>query len=176
MERKVILYIAMSLDGYIAKTNDDISFLNGVEKEGEDYGYNDFISHVDAVIIGRKTYEKVLSMVGSFPHADKDAYVITKFPKEKIGKTGFYNGDLTELVKQLKEKPGKHVFVDGGAQVVQALLEERLIDEIYISVIPILLGEGISLFKQGLPEQKLRLINSRSYDKGLVQLHYEVLK
>ncbi len=176
MERKVILYIAMSLDGYIAKSNDDISFLNSVEQEGEDYGYNEFISHVDAVIIGRKTYEKVLNMVGSFPHADKDAYVITKFPKENIGSTAFYSGDLIELVRQLKEKKGKHVFVDGGAQVVQALLAECLIDEIYISVIPILLGEGIALFKQGLPEQKLRLLNSRAYDKGLVQLHYEVVK
>ncbi|HEY0041148.1 MAG TPA: dihydrofolate reductase, partial [Flavisolibacter sp.] len=78
MERKVILYIATSLDGYIAKTDDDLGFLSIVEQEGEDYGYGEFLQTVDAVIVGRRTYDKVLSMGYAFPHADKDAYIITR--------------------------------------------------------------------------------------------------
>jgi dihydrofolate reductase len=71
-ERKVILYIAMSLDGFIARTGDDLSFLSIVEKQGEDYGYRDFINTVDTVIMGRRTYDWVLTQVDEFPHADKD--------------------------------------------------------------------------------------------------------
>ncbi len=172
MERKVMLYIAMSLDGYIAKPDDDLGFLSIVEKEGEDYGYADFVSTVDAVIVGRKTYDKVLSMGFDFPHSDKDAYIVTRTPREPIGSVKFYTGSLPALVADLKAKQGKHIFVDGGAGIVHELLKYDLIDEFYISIIPILLGEGISLFKNGRPELKLKLMSTKQFDMGLAQLHY----
>ncbi|MCB0522733.1 MAG: dihydrofolate reductase [Lewinellaceae bacterium] len=171
--RKVILYIAMSLDGYIAKPDDDLGFLSMVEKEGEDYGYYGFVSSVDAVIVGRKTYDKVLSMGYDFPHSDKDAYIVTRTPREPIGTVKFYTGNLGELVADLKSKTGKNIFVDGGAEIVHLLLKDNLIDEFYISVIPILLGEGIALFKNGRPETPLKLLSARPFESGLVQLHYE---
>lgn len=174
MERKLILYIAMSLDGYIAKSNDDISFLSMVEEQGEDYGYNDFLKTVDAVIVGGRTYDKVLSMGYDFPHADKDAYVISRFPRETKGSEKFYTDDLKKLVLELKNKQGKHVFIDGGAHVVNELLKDKLIDEIYISVIPIILGGGVRLFNDKNPEQTLELIECKSFKKGLVQIHYKV--
>ncbi len=117
--RQVILYIAMSLDGYIAKPNDDLSFLSIVEKEEADYGYADFVSTVDTVILGRKTYDWVMKQVGEFQHADKNAYIITRTAKPTIGKTVFYTGDLTDLVIKLKSENGKNIFCDGGAEIVE---------------------------------------------------------
>lgn len=171
--RQVILYIAMSLDGYIAKPNDDLSFLLIVQKEGEDYGYADFVSTVDTVILGRKTYDWVMKQVGEFPHADKNAYIITRTSRPTIGKTTFYSGDLTELVRKLKGEKGKNVFCDGGAEIVNELLKNDLLDEIIISVIPILVGNGTRLFKDNRPEQKLKLVNVKTFDTGLTQLHYK---
>ncbi len=171
-ERKLILYIAMSLDGYIAKPNDDLSFLSIVQEEGEDYGYGEFISTIDTVILGRKTYEWVLTQVAEFPHANMETYVITRSSKPAEGNVNFYNGNLRELVKELKTRKGKNIFIDGGAEVVNLLMKEKLIDEFYISIIPVLLGEGVRLFKDGRPEEVLKLINVKSFRKGLVQAHY----
>jgi len=174
--RKLILYIAMSLDGYIAQQNDDLSFLSIVQKEGEDYGYADFISTVDTVIVGRKTYEKVISMGFDFPHADKDAYVITRTSRPNIGSVKFYSGDLKSLIETLKNQNGKNIFCDGGAELVNELLNRDLIDELIISVIPILLGNGTQLFKDGRPENKLKLENTKVFETGLTQLHYSIIK
>jgi dihydrofolate reductase len=172
-DRKVILYIAVSLDGYIAKPNDDLGFLSIVEQEGQDYGYADFIKTVDAVIIGRKTYDKVISMGFDFPHADKDAYIITRTPRPSINSVKFYMGDLKSLIDKLKSENGKNIFCDGGAEIVNELLKDDLIDEFIISIIPILVGDGIKLFKDGRPEQKLKLVSVKSFEKGLTQLHYK---
>lgn len=162
----------MSLDGYIAKPNDDLSFLSIVEKPGEDYGYADFISSVDTVILGRKTYDWVMKQVPDFPHADKNAYIMTRTARPNIGKTVFYTGDLTDLVRKLKREHGKHIFCDGGAEIVNQLLMNDLIDELIISVIPILVGKGTRLFNDGRPEQSLKLISVKTFDTGLTQLHY----
>lgn len=173
-DRKLIVYIACSLDGYIAKPQDDLSFLSMVQIEGEDYGYRDFINTVDTVIMGRRTYDWVMKQVPEFPHADKDAYIITRSSKPDIGKIRFYNGSLKALVKELKSQPGENIFCDGGGQIVQELLKEKLVDELIISIIPILLGDGIPLFRNGRPEQVLTLVSCRNFEAGLVQLHYKM--
>jgi dihydrofolate reductase len=171
-KRNVILYIAASLDGYIAKPGDDLGFLSMVEKKGEDYGYADFITTVDTVILGRKTHDWVMKHIQEFPHADKDTYVITRTARPSFGRTIFYTGALKNLILRLKSEPGKNIFIDGGAEIVHVLLKERLIDEFIISVIPILLGDGIKLFNDGRPEEKLELINVKTFKTGLAQLHY----
>jgi dihydrofolate reductase len=173
MPRKVILYIATSLDGYIAKPSDNLDFLSIVQKEGEDYGYAAFVNTVDTVIMGRKTYDWVMNQVITFPHADKEAYIITHQVRPTVGKTVFYNDSLKDLVLQLKVKKGQNIFIDGGAEIVHELLNHYLIDEYIISVIPILVGDGIKLFKDGRPEQPLELIYVKQFDTGLVQLHYK---
>jgi dihydrofolate reductase len=175
-QRKVLLYIAMSLDGYIAGLDDSLDFLSTVEKEGEDYGYMDFVKTIDTVILGRKTYDKVLSMGIGFPHSDKDTYIITRTERPPVGKVRFYTGNLKKLITELKIQEGKNIYCDGGAEVVFMLLQDKLIDEIYISIIPIVLGEGIRLFKNGFSEQKLRHISTKNFDTGLVQLHYEFIQ
>lgn len=171
-KRKLILYMAMSLDGYIAKPDDNLSFLSIVEQEGEDYGYNDFMASIDTVIIGRRTYDWVMNQVSEFPHSDMETYVMTRTPRQQIGKTIFHTGDMKELVDSLQRQEGKNIFVDGGAEIVNELLAENLIDEFILSVIPILLGDGIRLFKDGRPERTLELLSARQFETGLVQLHY----
>ncbi|MBK9489272.1 MAG: dihydrofolate reductase [Haliscomenobacter sp.] len=170
--RKVILYIAMSLDGYIANDNDGLEFLSIVEQKGEDYGYNKFVTTVDTVIMGRRTYDKVLSMGVEYPDNGNPVYILTRTERPDKGSIKFYTGDLKELVFKLKSEPGKNIYCDGGGEVVNALLQDELIDELIISIIPILVGRGVPLFKNGRPEQKLKLVSSKAFDKGLVQLHY----
>ena len=109
-----------------------------------------------------------------FPHADKDAYIITRTPRPSIGSVKFYTGNLKSLVDTLKSNDGKNIFCDGGAEIVNELLKDNLIDEFIISVIPVLLGSGTKLFKDGLPEQKLEFFSIKSFDKGLTQLHYKL--
>ncbi|GGC23430.1 diacylglycerol kinase [Parapedobacter defluvii] len=173
--RKISLFIAMSLDGYIAKPNDDLSFLKLVEKEGEDYGYAEFTDTIDTLIIGRKTYDYVLKEIGSshYDNGQRDVYVITRNQRPNIGRTTFYTGNLAGLAKRLKSENGKNIYCDGGAEVINELLKHDLIDEFIISVIPVLLGNGTRLFKDGRPEQTLELIAAKTYDTGLTQLHYK---
>lgn len=165
----------MSLDGYIAQPNDDLSFLKLVEKEGEDYGYAEFTSTIDTLIIGRRTYDYVLKNVGSshYDNGQRDVYVITRTERQNVGRTTFYTGNLTELVKRLKSENGKNIYCDGGAEVINELLKHDLIDEFIISVIPVLLGNGTRLFKDGRPEQTLEFIEVKTFETGLTQLHYK---
>jgi dihydrofolate reductase len=152
--RKVILYIAMSIDGCIATDNDDLNFLSVVQVEGEDYGYEDFIQTVDTVIMGRKTYNKVLTFGGEFPHKDRKCYVISNSKKGRDKNVEFYNGDLGQLIKKLQKEDGRNIFIDGGAQVVFELMKLNLIDRYIVSVVPYLLGGGIVLFKPGRKNRK----------------------
>jgi len=172
-KREVILYIAMSLDGYIAKDNGDISFLSVVESPPEDYGYGDFIKSVETVIMGRKTYEKVLTFGIDFPHRDKKCYVISRSKKGQDANVEFYNGNIEELIAAIRKASGLNIFVDGGAELVYELMQRDLIDKYIISVIPIFIGTGIPLFKPGRPEQHLKLVRSVTFPSGLAQLWYE---
>ena len=163
----------MSLDGIIALPGDDISWLSIAEKEGEDYGYAKFMSDVDTLIVGRKSYDKVLSMVGNFPPATSHTcYVITRQQRDSEGNIHFYNNPLSDLIQDLKSKEGKHIYCDGGAEIVQLMMQQKLIDEYIIFVAPILLGDGKRLFKGETALSKLKLLSSTSYDTGMVRLHY----
>ncbi len=172
MNRKLCLFIAMSLDGYIAKPNGDISFLDEMNQEGEDYGYKAYIEMVDTVLLGRKTYDKILSMGMENHYGERDVYVISRTPRKNSGNVTFYSGDIKKLVTALKSKHGKNIYCDGGAETIQQLLNADLVDEMTISIIPILLGEGIRLFNGDYPEKKLQLVRCQKFEKGLVQLHY----
>jgi dihydrofolate reductase len=173
--RKLSLFIASSLDGYIAKPNDDLSFLKLVEKEGEDYGYGEFTSTIDTIIIGRKTFDYVLKGIGAshYDNGKRDVYVITRTERPSVGKIKFYTGNLTDLVHRLKSENGKNIYCDGGAEIINELLKNDLIDHLIISVIPILLGNGTRLFQDGRPEQMLEFVTSETFDTGLTQLHYK---
>lgn len=172
MERKVILYIAMSLDGYIAKEDDNIDFLTTVESPGEDYGYFSFLKDIDTVIWGRKTYDKVLTLSTEFLHKDKKVYVLSR-SRSGSDKNVEYFYDVQTLINDLRRREGLDIYCDGGSELVFELLKHSMIDRLIVSVIPYLLGSGIRLFRDGFPEQKLKFRQSITYPSGLVQLWYE---
>jgi len=175
IERKVILYIAMSLDGYIATENNELDWLSIVEIPNEDYGYEKFVKGVDTVIMGRKTYDKVLSYGVNFPHKGRKCYVISRARTGFDENVEYYSGNLKNLIEDLKNREGSNIFVDGGAEIVNELLRIDMIDEFIISIIPIFLGSGIRLFKDGRPNQRLKLKSTKEFTSGLVQLWYEKL-
>jgi dihydrofolate reductase len=172
------IFIAASLDGYIAMPNDDLSFLKPVEKEGEDYGYAEFTANIDTIIVGRKTYDWVLKEIGSshYDNGKRKVYVITRKARPDVGKTTFYTGNLAELIKILKTENGKNIYCDGGAEIINELLQNDQIDEFIISIVPVLVGNGTRLFKDGRPEQKLEFVSAKTFETGLIQLHYKRIK
>ena len=169
-KRKVIVYIAMSLDGYIAGEGDDLSFLSIVEQEGEDYGYHAFVDTIDTVIIGRKTYDWVCKQ-GIIPHEDKTLYIITRNPQLSETSSRYYSGDLYELMKRLQSEQGKDIYCDGGAELIDSLLKLEMIDECIISIIPTIVGGGTPLFLNH-HDIIFNLLGSKSFSSGLVQVHY----
>ena len=172
MSRKLILYIAQSLDGYIAKKDDNLDFLSMVEVPNEDYGYADHLQNIDTIIWGRKTFDKVVSFGKGIPNKDKKIYVISR-SKQGKEENAEYANNLIELVTTLKQQEGKDIYCDGGAEIVYQLLHHRLIDRIIVSIIPHLLGDGIRLFKENNIEQQLNFKRSISFPSGLVQLWYD---
>jgi dihydrofolate reductase len=164
-KRKVVLYIAMSLDGFIADENDDLSWLSAVEKEGEDYGYNAMQERSDTYIVGRKTYEMVLQLTGGmFPQSKMyKCYVITRQTRERENGVTFFNGEIEWLITKLKREEGKDIYCDGGGEIVKLLMQKNLIDEYIISVIPTILGNGKRLFIGGIERFPLKAIASKYY-------------
>lgn len=171
---KTILYIAMSADGFIASENDNLDFLHKYQIEGEDYGYQSFIEGVDAIIVGRKTYDVVIGL--GFPyHPDKKIYVITRNEQRSIAENLlFYTGNLPELVSNLKSNTTKNIYCDGGAELAKSLIQHNLIDEIILSVIPTYLKSGTQLFDNGFVPAQFELINTTKYPIGLTQYHYQL--
>jgi Dihydrofolate reductase len=172
-ERKVILYIAQSLDGFIAREDNDISWLSVIQQKDEDYGYGEFVKSIDTVIMGRKTYEKVLSFGIEYPHKDKKSYILSKTVKGSKDNLEFYNDSIEFLIEKLKNVKGKDIFIDGGAEIVKEFRSKNLIDQYIISIVPIMIGKGIRLFKETDAENKLKLLDYKVFSSGLVQLKYE---
>lgn len=174
-KRKVVIYIAASLDGYIAGGDDDLSWLEMVETPGEDYGYKTFLERVDTVIMGRRTYEKVKSFGEEFIHKGRKCYVASKTMTGSDDNVEYYGGALRELIETLQSQPGKDIFVDGGGETIRSLRDEDLIDDYIVSIIPVMLGRGIRLFPETDQEMRKALIlkSCKAYPSGLVQLSYQ---
>lgn len=143
-----MVYIATSLDGYIARTNGDISWLDEIPNpENSDFGYSEFVRNIDAIIMGRNTFEKVLEF-DDWPY-EQLVFVLSntlkKVPEYLIDRVEIINGDLKTILEDLEKRDFKNLYVDGG-KTIQSFLKEDLIDEMIITTVPILLGDGIPLF------------------------------
>lgn len=168
------VFVAASLDGFIARPDGGIDWLAAVEAEGEDYGIAAFYASVDTLVMGRASYDKALTFP-EWPYAGMRVVVLThRLAEPRFGET-FYAGDLAELFRRLKGEGARHVYLDGG-QAIRQGLAAGLIDELTLSVIPVVLGEGIPLFGAGVPEIPMRLEGSESWPSGLVQLRYRPLR
>lgn len=167
--RRVILFIASSLDGFIAAKNDDLSWLF---TEGE-YGYKKLINSVDTLLMGRKTYEILLTF-GAWEYSDKNCYV---FSNKKIeDKRIMVSNDPLSITKKLLKENGKDIWLIGGGKLIGSLVNEGLVDEIILSIHPIILGEGTPLFPEIKKWVNLVAKKAEKFDSGLVQLTYEFKK
>ncbi|MBN1524027.1 MAG: dihydrofolate reductase [Spirochaetales bacterium] len=173
------VFIAMSLDGYIARKDGDIDWLMPAEySQKEDYGYLAFIDSIDAIVMGRKSFEKVCTF-DAWPYGDIPVIVLSareiSIPSVLKSTVSSFSKSLDHLVDDLHSAGKKRLYIDGGITIQRFLAAER-IDRMTITVIPVLLGEGIRLFGF-LPKQvHLRLEGSRCFDSGYVQLQYTVIK
>ena len=171
--RKVSLFIAMSLDGYIARSDGGVDWLSGQGDDENNDSYTEFIKNIDTILMGWNTYNQIISELSpkKWVYNDFTTYVITHRDVALSKKIRFKNVNPVDLIKRLKEKKGKDIWICGGANIVEQLVNENLIDIYYVTVIPILLGSGIRLFKNGKRENKLKLINTNVYN-GMVDLVY----
>ncbi|MCO4805151.1 MAG: dihydrofolate reductase [Flavobacteriales bacterium] len=171
----VVLYISMSLDGYITTKDDDLGWLEMVNGTGEDYGYFEMKSRMGSYIVGRKTYDVVRNLCnGEFPAAnDFDCYIITRQSIPNKENITFFNGDVADLIKELKAKSDKDIYCDGGGEVVRLLMDQNLIDEYIISIIPTILGDGKRLFLGEIGGINIEAISTTKYNSGLIQVHYK---
>jgi dihydrofolate reductase len=175
MPVKVSVYIATSLDGFIARKNGDIDWLTGGES-GEDYGYAEFIASVDTIVMGRNTYEKVLTF-DSWPYTKKVLVLTSRdliVLPELTGKVEILNLAPRELVREVEKRAARHIYLDGGL-TIQRFLSEHLVHELTITTLPILIGEGLPLFGPLDQDVKLELLMSQSFKNGFVQNKYRVL-
>jgi dihydrofolate reductase len=166
---KVILYIATSLDGMVAREDGGIDWLFS----DQDYGYTAFYESVDTLIMGRKTFEQALAFP-DYPYAGKQAYVLSRQGLHASRSDVEVTADLSGLIRSLRSKPGKDIWCVGGADIARQLFELGGIDEVRLFIHPIILGRGIPLFEGLRVDIRLRLISTRSFDSGLVELHYTV--
>ena len=173
--RKIVLYIAMSLDGYIADANGGVSWLRGQDPDSESEGsYPEFVRDIDTVVMGWETYHQVITELSprEWVYEELMTYVITHREEASSEKIRFIHESPSALIRNLKEMDGKDIWICGGASIAQQLMRDGLIDRFYISVIPVLLGAGVRLFAE-LPEKmELRLVETKSYN-GIVELRYE---
>jgi len=178
MARKVILGFGISLDGYIARRNGAMDYLV-IDKEGEAL-MADFFAKIDTTIMGRKTAAATAKMrkSGEIPETPGITnYVVSR--RWKPGKReGFevVSGSLTAFVKKLKRRPGKDIYLGGGGQLCRSFLQEDLVDELFIGLGPVLLGDGIPGFPGKFPQRDFKLTECKSYSNGSVGLRYERIR
>lgn len=171
--RKVILYIAISLDGYIADKAGGVSFLGGDDSDTENMGsYPSFIETIDTVIMGYNTYNQLVTELSpdKWVYNDKKTYVLTNKDIQSTDNIIFTNNDLQTLIEHLKLEDGKNIWICGGASIVNQALE--IIDDFCITIIPTILGDGVPLFEKHQKELKLKLISTMQYN-GMVDLVYQ---
>lgn len=171
-QRKVVLFTASSLDGYIATKDHHLDWLFQVEGEG-DNGIAEFMNSVDTVIMGRTTYDWVMAHAEEFPYKDKECYVFSRTAKTDTEFVSFIHEDVGEFCRRLKRKSGKNIWIAGGGELLDDFLKEKLVDEIIVTIAPVLLGNGIPLFKQNDFQTSLKLSRINRFNQ-FVELRYEV--
>ncbi|MEX5584946.1 dihydrofolate reductase family protein [Pseudomonas lurida] len=181
MDIRCSVFIAASIDGFIARPNGDIEWLHRPEYETAELNgvtYERFIATVDVLVMGRKTLEKILSFP-EWPYEGTPVIALShqplQIPAHLEGKVELMAGDVTSLVATLAERGMKHLYIDGG-QTIQAFLEAGLVNELIITRIPVLLGQGIPLFSQIGRQLELRHIGTHESDNGFVQSRYQVMQ
>ena len=169
--RKIILGLGISLDGYIARRDGSVDFLF----MPKDYSMAPFFKTIDAAILGRKTYDAALKMGGSasFAGEEMDFYVCSRtLPPGTRDALNFTNESPADLAARLRKKPGKNIWLMGGGELAREFLGADLVDELYLGIIPVLLGNGLPLFPAGFPQRDFTLLESKPFSRGFISLKY----
>ncbi|HJP93294.1 MAG TPA: dihydrofolate reductase family protein [Pyrinomonadaceae bacterium] len=176
-QRKIIVRIATSADGYIARPDGDLDWLTSRRAPKGFYGINAFTKTIDTHVFGRKTYEAGLSMGAKFD--SKNRYIVFSRhapPADVPPGVEFVNDAIGPFVSRLREQPGKDIWLMGGGELIASFLDEDAIDEFVVSVVPVFIGDGIPLIARRPRHVRLELQGVESFEDGLVQLHYRVQK
>jgi len=173
--RKVKLYISTSLDGFIATKEGEIDWLVDPTQPNlanEDYGYYKFYDSIDITLMGYNTYRKILDFGIFFPFPEKTNYVFSRnHTREKDHPVDFISDDITNFTGKLKQNEGKDIWLVGGGQINQLFLNANLIDEMILSIQPVVLGEGLPLFGNGTNFKRFRVDNARNYNGTMAQVY-----
>ena len=173
--KKIVLYIAASIDGYIARSNGDLDWLMEYPITPDfNYGYDEFFESVDTVNMGGRTYRDILSMDVIWPYKDKNTYILTHNPIKTNENIQFITDNFIERVIRLREENGKNIWLVGGGEIISMLLNHNLIDEMIITTIPVILGDGVPLFPNSPKESKWELLENQSYSNGVTQAIYKI--
>lgn len=178
MRPKISVFIATSIDGYIAKKDGNIDWLTTFSppteaSEDKDCGFSHFFQSVDVLVLGRNSYEAVRTF-DTWPYQGKRVIVLSSSLTSVCEQAELYSGDAKSLVEKLQAEGIKHIYVDGGV-TISNFLNANLIDQMIISIIPVILGSGIPLFNKINKDKWFRLISSRAYSNGLIQMQYEAI-
>jgi dihydrofolate reductase len=167
--RKVILGVGISLDGYIARPDGAVDFLF----MPKDYSMGPFFKTIDTAVLGRKTYEDAKKLGGSFGDGMKSYVMSSSLPVGQREGAIFTNETPKALIEKVRKVHGKNIWLMGGGELARSFLRDDLVDELYIGVMPVLIGEGIPLFPTGFPERKFSLVENKTYSRGMIALKYE---
>ncbi|MFS0662090.1 dihydrofolate reductase family protein [Niallia alba] len=171
-QRNIVLFIATSLDGYIATKDDSLDWLFKVEGEG-DNGISEFYETVDTILMGRKTYDWIIThMTEEFPYKNKECYVFSRQENEDTEDVKFIKEDIIDFTNKLKNEEGKNIWIVGGGDLLHSFIKEKLVDEFIITIAPTIIGEGVPLFKEDEYQLELFLKGTRCFNQ-FVELHYE---
>ncbi|QSO54855.1 dihydrofolate reductase [Alicyclobacillus curvatus] len=173
--RKLVFYGAISVDGYLAKEDDALDWLYETEG-GDETGYADFYATVDTILMGRRTYEQIVSVLSPehFPYAGKECYVFSRTLEgdNQFVKFVGHDRDIVQFTKSLKTQPGQHIWMVGGGDVLRPLIDAQMVDEFIIQIAPSILGRGLPLFLPSHADLRLKLLAVRQFQQ-FAELHYE---
>ncbi|VWX37657.1 dihydrofolate reductase family protein [Exiguobacterium oxidotolerans] len=169
---KTVLYIAMSLDGKIARIDDSLDWLYAVTGEG-DNGYETFLAGVGTVIMGRKTYDEVLKLSDSYPYSGIPSYVLTRKDRRNTNDVTFTNQSITELIEHARTTHSGNIWIVGGGELIKSALDAQVVERLELAVAPIVLGSGIPLFPEGTRETAFILRTHRQSGQFMM-LTYDV--
>jgi dihydrofolate reductase len=173
--RKIIYYVATSADGYVARPDGDVAWLDRPRPKGN-YGMSAFYRSVDTVLMGRKTYEVALKF-GQESYPGKKNYVFSRGRRRSLAPgVEFVGGPVGDFARKLRAEEGKDVWLVGGAGLAASFLDEGQLDELIVHVVPVLIGEGIPLARPRRRLARLALLSTRAYPDGVVRLHYSILR
>jgi dihydrofolate reductase len=175
--RMLILYIATSLDGFIARSDGRVDWLDTIPNPNQlDYGYADFLASVDTTLMGHSTYQTILEFGGEFPYPDTTNYVFSRRTDHtRTDYVQFVHQDPTAFVTSLKKSAGNDIWLVGGSQLNTILLNAGLIDRLILTLAPVSLGTGIPLFGPDAVETPFTLVKFESFETGFVQMVYDKL-